>query len=246
LAILQTNCAGCHKATSGPKGFFGFNDVNHMLSTGLIIAGQPSKSPIWEAIDSGAMPPDGSVSDADEATIGNWISNIPTAAQAATPTPSPVVTPTPSPVPVATPTPAPVTTPTPAPTPDSTPTPGPVATPTPAPVTTPTPTPVPTVSPGPVATPTPTPAVPVQSPLTTQALAVLQTNCAGCHSSTKGPRGIFGFDDPSHLLSVGLVIAGSPNTSPIYEAIANGSMPPTGNPLSATDQATIDSWITSL
>lgn len=117
LAILQTNCAACHTPTSGPSNVFGFDDVNHMLSAGLIVAGDPATSPIYAAISGGIMPPSGALSATDQQTIEAWITAMSSGTNPVpTPTPIPSPNPTPNPTPVPTPTPisgGPVPTPTP-------------------------------------------------------------------------------------------------------------------------------------
>jgi mono/diheme cytochrome c family protein len=78
--------------------------------------------------------------------------------------------------------------------------------------------------------------------LQAQALSILQTNCSSCHTTTSGPAGVFGFNNPTLMINMGLVVAGSPNTSPIFTAISSGVMPPSGA-LSASDQAVMYGWI---
>src|ERR1700692_33952 len=66
LAILQTNCASCHTATSVPTNVYVLNDVNHMVATGLIVPGSPSQSEIYTMVSSGIMPPTGALSASDQ------------------------------------------------------------------------------------------------------------------------------------------------------------------------------------
>ena len=74
------------------------------------------------------------------------------------------------------------------------------------------------------------------------ALAILQANCTSCHTATAGPLNVYALTDVNHLVSSGLVVPGSPSTSPLFTAISSGSMPP-GSPLSSADQMTISDWI---
>lgn len=74
LALIQTNCTSCHTATSGPVNVYAVTDVNHLLSSGLVTAGTPSSSPLFQAISSGAMPPAGALTAAQQAVIYDWIS----------------------------------------------------------------------------------------------------------------------------------------------------------------------------
>ncbi|MGZ3786578.1 MAG: cytochrome c, partial [Bdellovibrio sp.] len=94
LAILDKNCSSCHTQSSGPMNVYGLNDVNHLFSSGLLVAGDPSKSSLFTAIQSGTMPPAGPLSAADQDVIKNFI--IAAASVATTPTtPSTPSTPTP-------------------------------------------------------------------------------------------------------------------------------------------------------
>ena len=103
LSILETNCASCHTPTSGPVNVFGFNDVNHMVSAGLVIPGNPSQSAIYSAVVGGTMPPSGALSSSDQQIISAWIVEIgsvsPNPAPAPTPNPQPTPTPAPAPAP---------------------------------------------------------------------------------------------------------------------------------------------------
>lgn len=75
------------------------------------------------------------------------------------------------------------------------------------------------------------------------ALQILQTNCAACHGgATTGEGGIYDILNREHLVAQGLIVPGSPDTSPLFNTIAAGSMPPTG-PLADGDIATIRQWI---
>ena len=96
LAILQTNCTSCHQTSSGPSNVYDLLDPNHLVATSLVVPGNPNQSLLFTEIQSGSMPPSGSISSADKATIQNWIA----AAQgpsSPTPTPAPGATPTPTP-----------------------------------------------------------------------------------------------------------------------------------------------------
>jgi uncharacterized membrane protein len=86
LNILKTNCTSCHGDSSGPAGVYGLGDVTHMVATGLIVAGNPARSKIYEAISGGTMPQSGRLSAADQSTIQQWIS----LAAAPTPAPTPI------------------------------------------------------------------------------------------------------------------------------------------------------------
>ena len=73
VGILQTNCTACHTATSGPLNVYNLTDVNHLISSGLIIPGNPNASPLLQSIESGRMPPGGALAMGDQALLRNWI-----------------------------------------------------------------------------------------------------------------------------------------------------------------------------
>jgi uncharacterized membrane protein len=93
----------------------------------------------------------------------------------------------------------------------------------------------------PPTTATPLPPSPVTGSLEQKAVAILQNNCFACHG-TIASGGIDGINNPSHLISIGAVIAGSATTSKIYDAISKNRMPPSGA-LAAADQSIIADWI---
>jgi mono/diheme cytochrome c family protein len=102
LGVLRANCVGCHADSSGPANVYGLMDEAHLLSSRLVVAGQPASSPLYNAIGGGTMPPAGPLSASDKATISDWI----TAAKASTVVAVPTATPTPPPAATATPLPA--------------------------------------------------------------------------------------------------------------------------------------------
>ena len=77
-----------------------------------------------------------------------------------------------------------------------------------------------------------------------QALAIIQTNCTSCHSSSTGPAGVYDLTDPNHLVSGGMIVPGQPSQSVLYNAITSGIMPP-GGALAQSDQQTLNLWITA-
>lgn len=90
MQILANNCTGCHGASTGPAGIFNLLDTNHLLSSGLIIAGQPDNSLLIQSIEAKRMPPSGPLNAADQQVLRAWI-----AGGAQAPTIVPVVTPNP-------------------------------------------------------------------------------------------------------------------------------------------------------
>jgi mono/diheme cytochrome c family protein len=63
---------------------------------------------------------------------------------------------------------------------------------------------------------------------------VFQNQCVQCHSDYNTYSGLMGSGD---------VIANDPNNSPLYINVVNGTMPPTGNPLSAPEVQIVFDWI---
>lgn len=81
------------------------------------------------------------------------------------------------------------------------------------------------------------------SALTTQAMAVLSTNCAACHSSNSpGFGGFSSSDDAQKMYEDGLIAPGDPQNSALYLWSSNGSMPP-GAPIGSADYNIIADWI---
>ncbi|MGZ3768076.1 MAG: c-type cytochrome domain-containing protein [Bdellovibrio sp.] len=74
------------------------------------------------------------------------------------------------------------------------------------------------------------------------ALAILNQNCTSCHTQSSGPAGVYNLTDANHLFSSGLLIAGSPDSSPLFISIKSGVMPPSGA-LSTADQNTLRDFI---
>jgi mono/diheme cytochrome c family protein len=70
---------------------------------------------------------------------------------------------------------------------------------------------------------------------------VIQPNCVSCHSGASAPNGV----DLSSFAGVSSqVVAGDPQSSRLYQVIANGSMPPTGA-LSQAQVQQVSDWITA-
>lgn len=56
LLILQNNCTACHTSSSGPAYVFNLLDVNHLISSGMVVPGQPDASPLLQSIEANRMP----------------------------------------------------------------------------------------------------------------------------------------------------------------------------------------------
>jgi hypothetical protein len=76
LAILQQNCVSCHTSESGPDDVYDVTDVNHLLSFGLVVSGQPGQSLLYQQISEGLMPPTGPLSAIDQEAISNQQSHL--------------------------------------------------------------------------------------------------------------------------------------------------------------------------
>lgn len=71
--ILQTKCVGCH-STASPGGGIDYSSYQKMLSTGSVIAGNPSASTLLSSVISGSMPVGGARLNVDEINlISAWI-----------------------------------------------------------------------------------------------------------------------------------------------------------------------------
>ena len=75
LAIINQNCVGCHGETAGPKGVFNLLSLNHLVSSGLVVPGNPEQSKLFQVIKTGLMPMKGRLSEIDQSTIQNWIAS---------------------------------------------------------------------------------------------------------------------------------------------------------------------------
>lgn len=76
------------------------------------------------------------------------------------------------------------------------------------------------------------------------ALDILEANCAGCHANGQNQGGFGYILDEDQLLTQGKIVAGNAAESPLYQRIANGSMPPAPlDPVADQDLATIQEWI---
>jgi len=77
-----------------------------------------------------------------------------------------------------------------------------------------------------------------------EVLPIFQTNCAksGCHDAASHKEG-YVFDSYKHIVAKGIVPY-QPHESEVYEVIAEGEMPPKGNPKLTIEQVTlIRRWI---
>lgn len=76
----------------------------------------------------------------------------------------------------------------------------------------------------------------------TAALAIITQYCTSCHTSSSGPYNVYNLTDVNHLQSSGLIVAGAPGQSLLFNVVAGGTMPP-GAPLPSSVVTTLSSWI---
>jgi hypothetical protein len=76
MTILGTQCTSCHTADSGPANVFDVTDTDHLVSTGLIVPGQPDSSPLITAVTNGSMPPGQGLSGTDRQTLKTWVASM--------------------------------------------------------------------------------------------------------------------------------------------------------------------------
>lgn len=90
LTILQNKCASCHQ-TGASGGVTQILNVNHLVASGLIVAGDPAQGALMDSITSGRMPLTGSVSSTEIQILADWISSmVLTGSLPTTPTISPL------------------------------------------------------------------------------------------------------------------------------------------------------------
>lgn len=73
LTIFTNNCASCHGGANGPGGVSNITNLADLVSSGLVIPGNPNGSEIYTAIAGGQMPLGSTLSVSQIATISSWI-----------------------------------------------------------------------------------------------------------------------------------------------------------------------------
>lgn len=84
--------------------------------------------------------------------------------------------------------------------------------------------------------------------LHTEAIGILQANCAGCHG-TEGQGGVSNITDVNHLVDVALITLGEPSQGSLIQAITEGRMPKGTTTTPGIPQKDLDvliSWIASM
>lgn len=79
--------------------------------------------------------------------------------------------------------------------------------------------------------------------LEAKAVTLLQNKCYSCHG-TSDAGGVSQINNPTYLISIGQIIPGNPDGSPLYRAVRSGSMPLGGvQPLTTDELNLLNSWI---
>jgi cytochrome c5 len=72
---------------------------------------------------------------------------------------------------------------------------------------------------------------------------IFDTRCARCHSGSSGDGGVDLSSYESIMRNQGLVVAGAPSQSRIYNEVLSGDMPEGGPPLEDSEMKAIENWI---
>lgn len=75
LIILQNKCASCHQ-TGAAGGVTQILNVNHLVASGLIVAGDPAQGALMDSVKSGRMPLSGSISANEIQVLSDWIASM--------------------------------------------------------------------------------------------------------------------------------------------------------------------------
>lgn len=95
--ILQSNCASCHGSANGAGGVSNITEINQLVSSGLVIPGDPNNSRLYQVVESGVMPPTDPLPSGAVQTLYNWILNGFSLSPSPSPSPTPSLSPSPSP-----------------------------------------------------------------------------------------------------------------------------------------------------
>jgi hypothetical protein len=71
-ALLDAKCASCH-GEQGSGGVSNISDLGNLITMGYVVPGDPKRSPLFQAVKKGSMPPSGKLSDGDVNRIEKWI-----------------------------------------------------------------------------------------------------------------------------------------------------------------------------
>lgn len=72
MEVLTNNCNSCH-GTANLGGVTNITDPKHLVSSGLVVPGEPSKSKILQSVVNNRMPPNNPLSTSDQTILSEWI-----------------------------------------------------------------------------------------------------------------------------------------------------------------------------
>jgi hypothetical protein len=97
FTIINSKCVGCHNPSNAMGGMNYITNLNSLLYFHQVVPGEPDISPLYQKIQTGAMPPGQPLSEAEAKAIYDWIHDGLTDGNGVTPpppTPVPVLGPT--------------------------------------------------------------------------------------------------------------------------------------------------------
>lgn len=83
------------------------------------------------------------------------------------------------------------------------------------------------------------------SVLASKAMSILASKCSFCHNSASAQGGVSDIMNVNYLLFNRLVIPGQPDISDLIRVIREGSMPPSGNPVTTAELDALTRWVQS-
>ena len=72
MAVMTSRCLNCHNANT-PSGGVIVSDISNLLSTGAVVPGEPSLSPLYQSLQSGRMPLNAVLTQSELESIYSWI-----------------------------------------------------------------------------------------------------------------------------------------------------------------------------
>jgi len=72
MTVMTSRCLNCHNANT-PSGGVIVSDISNLLSSGAVVPGEPSLSPLYQSIQSGRMPINSRMTQSEVEAIYNWI-----------------------------------------------------------------------------------------------------------------------------------------------------------------------------
>lgn len=75
LNIISNRCGACHVSAS-LGGIGQLTDVNHLISSGIVVVGDPAQSSLVTSITGGTMPPGTTLPATEVQALQDWISSM--------------------------------------------------------------------------------------------------------------------------------------------------------------------------